>query len=220
MSGRSEAAFALSCYGAYLAVRRAVWTDTGRERARSNAIDLLALERRLGIDIEEAAQRAASDHRRLIRGLNVGYAAGNVFLSVGWLIVLHRRGSPVFRRERRAAAVAFVGALPVFLMRPTAPPRRLDHMTDTLLDSSGIDLEHPLLIRFYNPIAAMPSHHAAFATVTGFGLAAKSRGRIGGWGWRSYPGAVAAAVVATGNHFVLDVVAGVALGGVARWVTR
>ena len=37
---------------------------------------------------------------------------------------------------------------------------------------SGLDLEHPLLVRFYNPVAAMPSLHVAFAVVTGAEIAA------------------------------------------------
>ena len=219
MSGRREAALGLGCYALYLAVRRAVLTDGGRRRARANAFNLLEVERRLGIDIEEAVQRIATHHPRVVHVLNAGYGAGNVMLSVGWLIVLHGRGNPIFRRERRAAVVAFLGALPAFLLRPTAPPRHLDGAADTLM-ASGIDLDHPLLVRFYNPIAAMPSHHAAFATVTGLGLAAGAQGPIRRWAWRSYPGAVGAVVIGTGNHFVLDVVAGFALGGLARWVTR
>lgn len=219
VSGRREVAIGLGCYAAYLVVRWAVWTDAGRRRARSNARDLVELERRLGVAVEERLQRRATRHPRLVHGLNAGYAAGNVMLSVGWLIVLYGRGSPDFRRERRAAVLAFLSALPAFLLRPTAPPRQLDGMADTLV-ASGVDLDHPLLVRFYNPIAAMPSHHAAFATVTGLGLAAAAGGRICRWAWRSYPAAVGLVVISTGNHFVLDVVAGYALGGLARWVTR
>ena len=219
MTARREVAIGLGCYAAYLAVRKAVWTDHGRERADRNADRITEAERDLGIDIEPIIQRAAMRNRRLVDVLNVGYAAGNVALSVGWLILLHRRRHVRFLRERRAAVVAFTGALPVFLALPTAPPRsRRDHF-DTLLDR-GIDLQHPLLVRFYNPIAAMPSHHVAFAVVSGFGLVASSHRRLTRAGWRLYPAGVAGVVVATGNHYILDVAAGAALGALARRVTR
>jgi membrane-associated phospholipid phosphatase len=75
-------------------------------------------------------------------------------------------------------------------------------------------------VRFYNPIAAMPSQHLAFAVVTGTGVAARARSRPGRAAWRSYPALVALVVVATGNHYVLDVAAGAALGVAARALTR
>ena len=214
-----EVLIGFACYGAYLAVRRAVWTDDGRVRALRNAQRIVGVEDELGLRLEPAIQQMALRNRRAVDLLNAGYAAGNVALSVGWLIRLYRRGSPRFGRERRAAVVAFAGALPVFAGFPTAPPRTRDDQVDTLLDR-GIDIEHPLLVRFYNPIAAMPSQHVAFAVVTGYGLAEASRHRLGRVGWRSYPAAVAAVVIATGNHYVLDVVAGTVLGAVARAVTR
>jgi hypothetical protein len=71
--------------------------------------------------------------------------------------------------------LAHVGAQPVFLLFPTAPPRVLDGFVDTLLDVSGLDLEHPFLLRFYNPVAAMPSLHVAFAVVTGAEIADAQR---------------------------------------------
>jgi membrane-associated phospholipid phosphatase len=71
----------------------------------------------------------------------------------------------------------------------------------------------------YNPIAAMPSHHVAFAVVTGEGLAMRARTRLGRV-WRGYPPLVALVVLGTGNHFVVDVAAGAALGALARRLSR
>ncbi|MDH3752981.1 MAG: phosphatase PAP2 family protein [Acidimicrobiia bacterium] len=219
MGNRREVAIGLGCYGAYLAVRRAVMTDDGRARAMENAARVVRLEQRLHIDIEPAVQTAAARHHRMIQAVNLGYGAGNVMMSVGWLILLHRDRSVRFGPERRAAVAAFMGALPVFWAFPTAPPRHRDEYTDTLLDG-GVDLDHPLLVRLYNPIAAMPSHHVAFAVVTGFGRAAGSRTGLGRNAWRCYPLGVTGAVLATGNHFLLDAVAGALLGALARTVTR
>lgn len=217
--GRREAALAFGSYAAYLLVRRVVWNERGRERATSHAARLHEIERSLGVGVEPAVQQVALRVPALTRLLNAGYAFGNVALSVGWLLILFRRNDPAFARERRAALIAFCGALPVFAAFPTAPPRTLDGFVDTMAGDRG-GLDHPLLVRFYNPVAAMPSHHVAFAVVTGFGLAARSRRPIARVAWTAYPAAVALVVVATANHFVADVAAGAALGFLARWCSR
>lgn len=214
-----EAAIALSAYGLYLGVRRLVWNDRGRATALAHAQRIAAAEERVGIHVEPRLQRQALRSPRLTDALNAGYAAGNVALSVGWLMSLYWRRDPDFGRERRAAVAAFVGALPLFARWPTAPPRALDGFVDTLA-ARGLPLDHPLLVRFYNPIAAMPSHHVAFAVVTGTGLARRARRRSARAAWCAYPVAVSAVVMATANHFLADVVAGAALGAAARRVTR
>ena len=214
-----EFAIGAACLGGYYLVRRLVWNERGRSRAARNADRVVAVEERLGLRIEPSVQQAALRHRRLVDMLNVGYAVGNLVLSAGWLIVLHRRGSPAFARERRAAVAAYAGALPVFLAFPTAPPRSRDEVVDTLLDR-GIDLDHQWLVRLYNPIAAMPSHHVAFAVVTGLGMARFARNPLVRVFGAVYPAAVSLVVVATGNHYTADVIAGAALGAAARVATR
>jgi hypothetical protein len=219
MSAPKEIAIGLGAYASYLLVRRAVWNDRGRARAAVNAQRIVDVERSLHIDIEAGVQRAALRVPGLVHALNAGYAAGNVALSVGWLLRLYRRHDPAFVTERRAALITFGGALPFFALFPTAPPRTLDGFVDTL-GGHGTGLDHPALVRFYNPIAAMPSHHVGFAVVTGMGLARRATTRASKVGWRSYPGVVAVVVIATANHFVADVIGGALIGVVARRVAR
>jgi hypothetical protein len=211
--------YGIGAYAAYLAVRRLVWTEEGRKRASHNAERIADCEQLLGVGCEASLQRAALAVPRLVDMFNAGYAAGNVALSVGWLLRLHHRRDTAYRRERTAALIAFGGALPFFAAFPTAPPRTLDGIVDTLAER-GWSLDHPLLVKFYNPIAAMPSHHVAFAVVTGFGLASRARTPLRRRAWRAYPAAVALVVLATGNHFVADVAGGAALGAIARRVSR
>ena len=216
---RREVAIGLGSYAAYLLVRKLVWNERGRGHAARNARRVVALERSLGIDVEPALQRAALRFPFVVRALNVGYAGCNVALSVGWLMLLYRRRDPAFRRERRAAVISFAGAMPFFAAMPTAPPRTLDGFVDTMAGTK-LALDTPLLVRFYNPIAAMPSHHVAFAWVTGCGLAARATSRGGKLCWYAYPALVAMTVIATANHFVADVAGGAALGAAARRFAR
>ena len=213
---RRELALGLGVYALYLVVGRLVLRRTGRERARANAERIVAFEDRLGIDLEPVVQRALLRFPRLVHGLNVGYGLFNVTLTVGWLVVLYRRRDEGYHRFRRACMLAHVGAQPVFFLLPTAPPRVLDGFVDTLSEVSGLDLEHPLLLRFYNPVAAMPSLHVAFAVVTGAEIAGRTESRVLRVAAHAYAPLVATVVAGTGNHYVLDAVAGAALGSVAR----
>ena len=213
---RRELALGLGVYALYLVVGRLVLRRAGRVRARANADRILALEERLGVDVEPVVQRALLRFPRLVQGLNVGYGLFDVTLTVGWLVLLYRRRDDGYHRFRRACLLVHVGAQPVFFLLPTAPPRVLDGFVDTLSEVSGLDLEHPLLLRFYNPVAAMPSLHVAFAVVTGAEIAGRTESRVLRVAAHAYAPLVATVVAGTGNHYVLDAVAGAALGAVAR----
>ena len=215
-SFQRELVLGLSVYALYLLVARIVLRRDGRARARRNAERVVALEKRTALHVEPAVQRAFLRYPSLVHGLNVGYGLFNVTLTVGWLVLLYRRRDDEYHRFRRACLLAHVGAQPVFLLLPTAPPRVLDGFVDTMSEVSGLDLEHPLLVRFYNPVAAMPSLHVAFAVVTGAEIADRSDSTVVRALARSYAPLVATVVAGTGNHYVLDAVAGAALGAVAR----
>jgi hypothetical protein len=172
----------------------------------------VALERRLAIHAEPELQAALLPRRRLVAVLNVAYVTLNVGLTVGWLIRLFRGRHPDFHRLRRAAALATLGAQPVFLFFPVAPPRTLDHFVDTIADVSGVDLDRGVVAQLYDPIAAMPSIHVAYAVVTAAGIAATSGSPVARTLAPGYPPLVALVVFATANHYVLDAVAGALLG--------
>jgi len=72
-----------------------------------------------------------------------------------------------------------------------------------------------------NPVAAMPSLHTAFATIIALYVGARLPRR---WGWllALYPLAMALALVYLGEHYVVDVIAGVAYAlvthvAISRW---
>jgi membrane-associated phospholipid phosphatase len=219
-SGRREIAIGLGAYALYLGVRAVVVRERGRLRARRNAERIVALERRLGIHVEQGLQQLLLPLTRLIAGLNVGYAVLNFGLTIGWLMRLFAARHQEFHCLRRATALTFFGAQPVFLLFPTAPPRTLDEFVDTIQEVSGFDLDSGLVAKLYNPLAAMPSIHVAFAVVTATGLAGTSRSRLVRRLAPGYPPLVAVTVFATANHYVLDGVAGAALGALGLRAAR
>jgi ABC-type dipeptide/oligopeptide/nickel transport system permease subunit len=91
---------------------------------------------------------------------------------------------------------------------------------DTIADVSGIDLDSGVVSRLYDPLAAMPSIHVAYAVVTATGIAGTSRSRALRGLAPAYPPLVALIVFVTANHYVLDAVAGAALGGAALRLAR
>jgi len=170
------------------------------------------------VHCEPALQRVALRWRRPMAVVNVAYVTLNVGLTIGWLIRLFRRRDPEFHRFRRAALFCTLGAQPVFLLFPVAPPRTLEGFVDTIAEVSGFDLDG-LVAEFYDPLAAMPSIHVAYAMVTASGL----RTTGGPWTRRlapGYPPLVAAIVLVTANHYVLDAVGGAALGRLALRASR
>jgi hypothetical protein len=210
----------LGAYGLYLLARRLVVDEDGRRRAARNAERVTALERRLGLHVEPAFQRTLLEHRGFCHVLNAGYVSLNVLLTVGVPMRLWLRGDPRYRRLRRAVGISIVGATPVFVAFPCDPPRTLDGFEDTIKDISGLDLDSGLVAQLYNPIAAFPSIHMAFAVVTAYGVYSTCESPALRAAAAAYPPAVAYTIFATANHFVLDALAGTALGLVALRVSR
>ena len=219
-SGPREVFIGLGIYFFYLLIRKAVVNEKGERKALKNAEIVVRAEQEIGIHIEPAIQRAMLPYPRILHIMSLAYAALNVGLTVGWLIHMFRRRHPEFHWLRNAAVYAVLGAFPFFRFFPCAPPRKLEHMVDTIADVSGIDLEHESISRFYIPIAAMPSIHVTFAVVTGLGMAqTSSRSWVRVLG-KLYTPFVAFVVFATGNHYILDGVLGAFIGAVSLRVAR
>jgi PAP2 superfamily len=223
-SARREIVVGLSTYAVYLAVRATIVNERGRRAALHNARLVVEAERRLGVHLEPHLQRASLRRRRALAAANVAYVTLNVGLTVGWLMLLYARRDPRFHPLRRAWVISTLGAQPAFLLFPTAPPRVLEGFTDTIREA-GVDLDSGWVAHMYNPLAAMPSIHMSYAEITSAGIASAARSRLLRRVAPAYPPAVALIVLATGNHFVLDVFGGSLLGRVSlalggrRWRT-
>jgi hypothetical protein len=213
-------AIGLGVYALYLLGSRLKRNERARLDAAKNAERIVKLERTLGIHVEPALQQLLLPKRRLVAVLNVAYVTLNVGLTVGWLMLLFQRRDPDYHRLRRAAVLTTLGAQPVFVVFPCAPPRSLDHFVDTIADVSGFDLDSGLVAQLYDPLAAMPSIHVAYAVVSAAGIRQTARSPALRALAPAYPPAVAFTVFATANHYVLDAVAGAALAGLGLRLAR
>jgi hypothetical protein len=219
-SGRREVAIGLGVYALYLLASRRKRGEEGRLQARRNAERVVALERRLGIHVEPRLQGLVLPYRRFLAVLNVAYVVSNAALTVGWLMLLYARRDPEFHRLRRGAVLTTLACQPVFYFFPCAPPRSLDDLVDTIADVSGFDLDSGPVAQLYDPLAAMPSIHVAYAVVTATGVAAAAESPALRALAPAYPPLVAAVVFVTANHYVLDAVAGAGVAALGLRVAR
>lgn len=204
--------------GAYLLYSAGRWLAGGDyDQAVATAHDLLALERSLSLDVEAAVQDAL-DVPLVVSFLNWSYLAAQVAVLPVALAICWRLERDVYRRLRDGVLISWLMALPVYALLPVAPPRLAGvGLTDTISGRGVIGLDSRLATSFYNPIAAVPSLHAGFALAVSLALWRVGTGRATGLRAiaLTWTPLIVVAVVATGNHFVLDIVAGLAVAGVA-----
>jgi hypothetical protein len=200
--GLAQVAIALAGVEAYELVRKLLPPDWSL--AERHAHEVLDWERVAHLAWETPLQAAVLRVPGLEGGLEVFYLAGHFLLTSVFFLWLYRRSPDGFRTFRDAFLVTTAIALAVHWRFPTAPPRL-----------AGVGLVHPGLgvAGLSNPVAAVPSLHAGWALGVGVGVVRYARSSA----WRAagalYPAAVCFTIVATGNHFVLDAVAGLAVLG-------
>jgi membrane-associated phospholipid phosphatase len=211
-SGKAQALLFLAAFALYRIAYGLTTSTPGLARAHGHSI--LSAERSLGLAIEPSLQA----HLHALSGFfTVVYLCAQ--LLVIWLVLAWswRAGRPVYRRLRAAVLGSWVFGIACFAAWPAAPPRFVPDagVANSVADALGAT-NPERATSIYNPYAAMPSLHCAFALLAGLTIwhTVRSRWRAFGILW---PAAVGLATVATGNHWVLDVVAGYAVAGTA-WV--
>ena len=133
------------------------------------------------------------------------------------LLWVYLRRNEAFTRFRNTILLANILGLVGYVLVPTAPPRFFTSIgfTDTLGQFGGLNHGSGLVELAANPYAAMPSLHAADALIVGIVLASVTRHWAAKIAWALWPVWVWFSVMATANHFWLDVVAGVGVAIVA-----
>ncbi|HVF19721.1 MAG TPA: phosphatase PAP2 family protein [Mycobacteriales bacterium] len=186
-------------------------TESSPHVARLNAEDIVALERRLGIDHEAAAQSLVIGSESLSTFANWVYIWGHwpvIIATLLWLAVRHRAA---YERLRNAMVASGLIGIVVFVAYPVAPPRLADlGLVDTVTEQSSAYrvLQPPA---FVNQYAAMPSLHVGWDLLVGLTVASVLSARWLRWAARVMPMLMVLSVVVTANHYLLDVFAGAAV---------
>ena len=200
--GLAQIAMAVAGVETYELLRRA--QQPNWPLALDHAREIAVWERFAHVEWEPALQAAVLRVPGLLRTLDVFYFVGHFALTGVFFLWLYRRSRPAFGTFRNGFLATTAIALVVHGLFPTAPPRLAD-----------LGLVHPGfgLAGLSNPVAAVPSLHAGWAVGVGIGVvryAGPLRWRLAG---ALYPPAVVLTIVATGNHFFLDALAGMAVLG-------
>jgi hypothetical protein len=200
-----------------------------RIAALHNAASVLSLERSLDIAPELGLDRWVASHATIGLFLSYYYVAAHFFVTFGLLAWLWWRKPKAYRPLRTQLVIINLIGLVIFWLFPVAPPRmlRLDGFRDIIAITGAVGNFHTgALASAADQYAAMPSLHIAWAswccvvvwrnftsrTLRGLALA--------------YPFVTAFVVIATGNHFLLDVFAGATVTfaavmieiAAARWI--
>jgi membrane-associated phospholipid phosphatase len=184
--------------------------------ATDNARWVMDLEHSTGTAVERSVQQAFDAGWATWLLSNV-YLAAQLAVVPGALFFLYRSSPAIYRRLRDTILATWMISVPIFALFPVAPPRLAGMgMADTVSDQAAVALTGHSTV-FYNPLAAVPSLHCGFAFAIGIALAAAAkkpgtRALALTWG-----PIVALSVVATGNHYVFDIAAGL-LVSVAGYV--
>lgn len=215
----AQIAVVLSAFAAYEAARHAM--EPNWSLAFANARRVETLEQVLGVAWEQSLQRAFLAIPDLIPALNIFYFVGHFVFTAIFFVWLYRRSWDGFRSFRDAFLIATAISVVVHYLFPTAPPRLAGvGLEDTLLIFSGIDIGSPTSAAYSNPVAAVPSLHAAYALGVGIGVVRYARSSLVRVAGALYPPLVLLTIVVTGNHFVLDAVAGIAVIGAGFLAVR
>jgi membrane-associated phospholipid phosphatase len=178
--------------------------------ALAHAHDILNIEQTLHLDPEVALQHLALLHPLLLQAANLFYLVGHLPVLIAVAIWLYRAHHRAYRIFRNAFGLTALAGLAIYVALPVAPPRFLPGFVDTL-KADGMGLDGSSIGLLYNPYAAMPSLHVGWALLAGLALVLCARPlwlRLAG---AALPLLMTLTVLVTGNHFVLDVVAGMGI---------
>jgi len=206
-AARTQIGIFLLAYLLYSAARFVTIGDL--PSAKDHAAWIVDLERRLGVGFEASVQEALTG-TWLLWLLNHLYLAAQLVVLPGALMFLFRRSRPLYERLRNTVLATWVISIPVYALFPVAPPRLADTgLVDTISSQTGFAMDSSLTTSFYNELAAVPSLHVGFAVAVGMAVAAAVRHPVLKALALMWGPVIGLAVVATGNHFVFDIAAGV-----------
>ena len=201
-------------YGAYELSRGL--GDININSALANGRAILHWERLWHLAPERALNEAIEHVTWIAVAASYFYSVMHYIVTPAVLVWMYRKHREHYGPARTALAFSTVLGLLGYLFIPTAPPRMLRHsgLQDTLAHTSGYgwwggEGSVPRgLGALTNQFAAMPSLHVGWAIWCGVLIAMYAKRKwVKGLGVL-YPLATTFVVMATGNHYLLDAVAG------------
>jgi membrane-associated phospholipid phosphatase len=194
--------------------------DRNPPRAFENGLHVIGIERHVNALFELSLQRLVDGSELLATAASWTYWNSEFTVLGVALLWVYLRRNEAFVRFRNTILLANLLGLVGYVLLPTAPPRMFPDIgfSDTLSEFGELNHGSGLVEFAANPYAAMPSLHAADALIVGLVLFSVCRTWWAKTLWLLWPLWVWFSVMATGNHFWLDVVAGVLVAGIAALI--
>jgi hypothetical protein len=202
-------------YGVYSLVRNSVGDVVAR--AYGNGREILGLEDGWGVSVERGLNVWVHRSDLLAGVVSLHYATLHFLVTPAVLVWLFFRRPARYRVVSAVLMLTTALALIGFYWLPTAPPRLLsdegfvDVMSQTSTWGWWPTSGTPGSDAISNQFAAMPSLHCAWATWCGLVLVLLARRRWIRVVAAVYPLTTYFVVLSSGNHYLLDVVGGVAV---------
>lgn len=222
---RQVSLFAVA-YFAYRLVRGLVEGDANE--AFAHARDVISIESKLHVFVEPSIQAWASSSHFVMVCASWLYVNAQTSITLSALLYLYLRHNRSFYFVRNMFGIAMVIALIGYIVFPTAPPRFMPEwgFIDSVSDFTGVHVNHAsgTMTALFNPYAAVPSMHVAFALMVGWPLARLARHSVVRVLWLTYPFLITFVIIVTANHFIFDALLGAMTAGAsaygAGWLAR
>ena len=191
--------------------------DRSPAKAFENGLKVIDIERRANALFEVSIQGFVHSSHLLMALTSWTYWLSQFTVLGLALLWVYLRRNESFSRFRNVILLANVIGLIGYVLLPTAPPRMFPHFgfVDTLAQFASLNHGSGIVELASNPYAAMPSLHAADSLLVGVVVASIVRLPIAKILWLAWPAWVSFSVMATGNHFWLDILAGWIVAGIA-----
>ena len=210
-----EVALIVGAYLLYLFTRGVVFSDL-YGKGLENAGRVISLEKSLGFFWEPAWQSWILEHAKgLALFLNWTYIVTYwpIILVIGLVLYTCRRRQYYYYRTVVVITLAF--ALLVFMLFPvTSPFNTGAYFVNTIQELGPSVYGGPEMGHYYNSNAAMPSLHFSWTVILGVAFFRTFRGWFRLLGM-VYPVTTFLAIIITGNHFIVDAIAGGLLAAAA-----
>jgi hypothetical protein len=200
----------IAAYFAYRLVRGLAEGDANA--AFAHARWLISIERGMHLFVEPSVQAWASGSHFVMLLASWLYVNAQGSITIGALLYLYLRHNGNFYFVRNMFMIAMAIALVSYTLFPTAPPRFMPEwgFIDTVSDFTPVNVsgKSASMSALFNPYAAVPSMHVAFALMIGWPLACLVRSGVARVLWIVYPFVMTFVIVVTANHFILDALLG------------
>ncbi|MEO5665370.1 MAG: phosphatase PAP2 family protein [Nocardioides sp.] len=209
--GVRELGFIALMYVAYAASR--VFADDSLAPARDRAMRILSLEDNVFLDVERDVVSWFVTHDVAGRLAAYYYASAHYLVTAVVLLWLYRRRASLYPHARQVLIGSTLVALVGYLLMPTAPPRLVGYPDLMALHADsgwwGEAASAPQGMGWLtNQLAAFPSMHAGWALWVALAVTAATTSRTIRTAAWAHALITSVVVVGTGNHWLLDVLAG------------